>query len=1049
MTVVSQTRRRPPGTPPHRRGRGAGLATAMAAVLALAAVVVGVPAALVGLGSALPVDLSGPDPSWILRPDDGRLLIGGLLLVAWACWAAMVVSVGAEVIAVVRRVPARRLPGLGALQRLAAMLVAAVTVSLASGPPALAIGSPGGPRDLAALVASIAPAAPAAGQEDPPAPPALDRAAAPAPSVAPETEAELPRVTTQRHDTLWMLAEQHLGSGERYVEIVELNRGVPQDDGRSLRDDGRVYPGWVLALPADATVDSPRPARHVVAPGDTLWDIAGDELGDPTRYPEIAAATAGDLQPDGGRLADPDVILPGWVVQLPDADAPARERARPVPEQSPDGAAPRLDRGTSRGIAAPRAGTAPMPGDAAPPSLDRSPAGAAAVVSAEPTVDGAGGDGAGGDRAGGDGAGDLPAPQPATSLQSTPELGFPLPDGGSLAAMALAGFAGELVRRRRRFQRFRRPGERMALPSPGARDLEAAARDGLSTDPSELVGRALRQLTAEIARRSEPAPDVRLVRASTSTVTLVLGAPHPVARAPFTADDERRWTLDPDLLAEEGEHAHAFPALVTVGMTEAELVLLNLEAVGTLALTGPTEAVPDILRAFAAELAFGPASAATSRTFCLQDAGIAQACDPGDIRVEPSPSRVTAALDHRMALTLARRAAWIPGTQQDGSALDEGSPADEDEAAVDDDPVEIVLADVPLGTEVPGSSGAALITSAGVARAGATLRVADRGTATLQPWGVPLVPQSLPPASAAHLVDAMRTTELPEDDDGSAEPLLSRTQPPLAPAAAHDGGPTPGDAIVLDLRERPRADEQVGPTRAAGQASAPAVPDADLGEASPRARSGAPGPELGAVTAPRILVLGEVRVANAHGRAESSRIGRLSETAAFVMLNPGTRPSDLQGALWPGRRSNPQTCRQMISRTRTWLGRTDEGQPYLMAFAESAGRLRLRPEVRSDWDDFQDLADIGLADPEDTEHLTAALALVRGRPFGSVASRELPWADLHINDMISLITDVAHTLAARHREAGREARARDAALRGLLTESESEVLEAFLAAPRR
>jgi hypothetical protein len=111
-----------------------------------------------------------------------------------------------------------------------------------------------------------------------------------------------------------------------------------------------------------------------------------------------------------------------------------------------------------------------------------------------------------------------------------------------------------------------------------------------------------------------------------------------------------------------------------------------------------------------------------------------------------------------------------------------------------------------------------------------------------------------------------------------------------------------------------------------------------------------------------------------------------------------------------------------------------------MAFTDTGGRLRLREEVGSDWAEFQQLAQAGLTDPDDTEHLAAALRLVRGRPFGAVASRELPWADLHINDMVGLITDVAHELAVRHERAGRWSAARDAALRGLSTESESEVL---------
>ena len=198
-------------------------------------------------------------------------------------------------------------------------------------------------------------------------------------------------------------------------------------------------------------------------------------------------------------------------------------------------------------------------------------------------------------------------------------------------------------------------------------------------------------------------------------------------------------------------------------------------------------------------------------------------------------------------------------------------------------------------------------------------------------------------------------------------------------------------------------------------------------------------------SSPRLLLLGEVQVENAHGKAESTRIGRLAETAAFVLLNPGARPSELQAALWPGRRSNPQTCRQMISRTRTWLGRTDAGESYLMQLAESDGRLRLREEVGSDWSDFQRLAAAGLADPDDTATLSQALLLVRGRPFGSVAARELPWADLFINEMICQITDVAHELANRYERAGHWSAAREAALRGLRTECESEVLEAVVA----
>ena len=46
-----------------------------------------------------------------------------------------------------------------------------------------------------------------------------------------------------RGDSPWSLAERHLGDGLRWRELWDLNRGVPQADGRAwvvdLSDEGR------------------------------------------------------------------------------------------------------------------------------------------------------------------------------------------------------------------------------------------------------------------------------------------------------------------------------------------------------------------------------------------------------------------------------------------------------------------------------------------------------------------------------------------------------------------------------------------------------------------------------------------------------------------------------------------------------------------------------------------------------------------------------------------------------------------------------------------
>jgi nucleoid-associated protein YgaU len=66
-----------------------------------------------------------------------------------------------------------------------------------------------------------------------------------------------PVYVVQRYDSLWDIAERHLGNGLRWGEIFELNRNVMQDDGSRLENPDRIYAGWRLVLPADAVLAAP------------------------------------------------------------------------------------------------------------------------------------------------------------------------------------------------------------------------------------------------------------------------------------------------------------------------------------------------------------------------------------------------------------------------------------------------------------------------------------------------------------------------------------------------------------------------------------------------------------------------------------------------------------------------------------------------------------------------------------------------------------------------------------------------------------------------
>jgi LysM repeat protein len=85
----------------------------------------------------------------------------------------------------------------------------------------------------------------------------------------------------------------------------------------------RVAPPVLVARPVNVVVRvGDRHYTYTVRPGDTLWHIAGQWLGDPLRWPEIYQLNRGRYD-QYGRMRHGDHIEPGWVLLMPeDANAP-------------------------------------------------------------------------------------------------------------------------------------------------------------------------------------------------------------------------------------------------------------------------------------------------------------------------------------------------------------------------------------------------------------------------------------------------------------------------------------------------------------------------------------------------------------------------------------------------------------------------------------------------------------------------------------------------------------------------------------------------------
>jgi LysM domain len=235
------------------------------ALVGLVVLVVGVPIALVTwVGSPLPDEM--PSLSEIgdaLRDTyiPESFLVKGLALVVWLVWTELLVSLIVEAIAYARGRKAGDVPLAGGVQRGAARLIA--TVALLGALIATRGNSGPAHERSAPLVPTLQPVSTVVLEDDLARQDSRDGSG----TVAPRAAA--PVYEVQRRDTLWDIAERHLGDAFRWQEIYRLNQGRPQADGTCLTDPDLIYAGWRLDMPADAVGLAPPaapPAAEVPPP---------------------------------------------------------------------------------------------------------------------------------------------------------------------------------------------------------------------------------------------------------------------------------------------------------------------------------------------------------------------------------------------------------------------------------------------------------------------------------------------------------------------------------------------------------------------------------------------------------------------------------------------------------------------------------------------------------------------------------------------------------------------------------------------------------------
>lgn len=956
----------------------------LAAALALVVFVAGVPALLVAIDATPTAETF--DWSTLSAPDDGTVALGVIGVVAWIAWAIFTLSVVLDIAARVRSRRAPELPGLAVPQLAAGQLVGLATLLFISLPAVTAVATV--PR---------AEAAPLHVPER-----TLTSPAVPSPAVAapePENQVEAADAhatdaqateayTVKRGDSLWKIANERLGDGTRYVELVALNRAILGDRPDFLD------PGTVLRVPLDVAGDvdadhSPVAPVYVVQPGDTLSEIAEDELGDATAYPEIVEASRSTIKPDGTQLSDPNLIRPGWRLTLPstaEPAAPADQDGTPPPHR-PE---PHSD------VPTPQPTPQPVPTEQAEPATPK--AEQHPPHDTNPATEG---------RADENAAGENDADENDEALPSWVLPG--LAGGGA----ALAGALLAVLRQHRRTQlRYRIPGRIIAPPPAELRHVEKSIHaSGTVTAPRvEHFDQALRTLGSA----ATPAPLAVTAALGSGAVDIVLA--QPTALPPPWRGDGIAWSISPSEITTDQtgngriDNVAPYPLMVSVGANDqGALVYVNLEALQTLALLGDPDRATALGRHIAAELSLNPWSTLVE----IEALGI------GDELADIDPNRLhshdrndTAFLDH----------------------LANDLEAENPEMEPDQYRVLIAAADTHDGgavgrvakivTSYAGRAGAAVITIGPDSRsADVELHLTSGGRLTIDALGLDLLPAGLTADEAracATLIDITRdatnitapATGSPRcsDSAGALTPELTEPRPQEGPAG-------PSSLLPLAVRDYEKraavvADDldALAPLTSADTEAQVTEQDAALDEDIARWQASS-------LTGPKLTLLGPVTARTlGDPRKMAHRRPFYIELLAYLVLHPkGVTADDVANAF--GIRDD--RARKDLGILRGWLGRDHRtGEQHLpnarQTHATGVHATYAVHGIATDLDLFRRLRARGQSrGAAGIDDLRTALTLVSGEPFSDLRPSGWSWLleGERLDHVISCaIVDTGHIL---------------------------------------
>jgi DNA-binding SARP family transcriptional activator len=593
-----------------------------------------------------------------------------------------------------------------------------------------------------------------------------------------------------------------------------------------------------------------------------------------------------------------------------------------------------------------------------------------------------------------------------------------------------AGVVRLLDRLRRVQQRHRSEGSYIRLPDPVRRMFEQRLRVGHGLTVAYEADLALRQIGASVT--TSPASGqfglIKGIRIHDEVIELIVTdsvVSDRIDPTPSSGDGHRvmmvdRRTLVPPShppgmmqLSEAppaGGPRSAAPLMVTVGHGPSGLVMVNLESLGSLVVTGnPTDA-DAVVRALALELAMSY----WAGQFSMAVVGFGSELERFEgVTSYPDVSTLIHLLCQRRILGASQlRSAGFPSFAhaRQGKDPDRWAPM---VVICGPEVVEDAVTEL-LEVGADPVHGTAVVAVGERVEAQYSVRLTGGDWSTsLELLGAAVFPQRIRPEELHDVTSLLDTA-------ANRQSVLSSEEPYVSLPIRLPGLVSQNLSPVSPVEEAPPHGTEHGSENRNSSPGAASVPVGSSVEES--------------TVDVEVSVLGPIEI---RGAARAFTRAWAEELVVYLAMHPnGVSNEAWATALWPDRLMASSSLHSTASVARRSLGQSAEGLDHL---PRSHGRLALSSTVGTDWDRF-----VGLADSDRPEQWRAALALVRGRPFEGLRSSDWPILEGIAPAMESAVVDLSGRLAGASLRQGDTQGAEWAARRGLVVSPYDERLYRML-----